>query len=234
MAHKLLILTSRNEGEISLYWGCEYPADGIMSLVDPTESALYRSNGQWDFENKISKLVTTGGTVILHDMDPIDGKYICKEGKKSFTIYQYSTQNNETRNHLWSWDGNSEWTPPVEPLLPFDKLNAALRITDEDMRNEAVGKARNEIIEWVEKKKKEVDKLETALEFLHECLAKKPKDLTQLKGFVLDSPISLSKDGEKNEKNLKTLFGKLNANPLDDISSFESFRDGVLKMAGVK
>ncbi len=85
------------------------------------------------------------------------------------------------------------------------------------------------IIEWFGN-----DKLESVLEFLHECLIKKP-DLSLLEGIDIKTPcISVIDGGDKVIKNIDQLWNDLKNRPLDDIQTFNNFRDGVLKMAGVE
>lgn len=76
------------------------------------------------------------------------------------------------------------------------------------------------------------NKLETALEFLHGCLTKKPADLSQLKDFETQKQIIVK--GIDVKIDLKALWLELKDKPLDDIPSFEAFRDGLMAMAGVK
>jgi len=78
------------------------------------------------------------------------------------------------------------------------------------------------------------NKLNVALEFLHECLVKKPTGLSQLTDFDTETRcITVEEDGKEVKKNLEELRKSLKENPPDDIASFESLRNGVLKMAGV-
>ncbi|MBE0639404.1 MAG: hypothetical protein IH598_12875 [Bacteroidales bacterium] len=72
-------------------------------------------------------------------------------------------------------------------------------------------------------------KLEAALDFLNDCLIKKP-DLNQLKGFDTET---VCITGKAKGRKLEKLWENLKQKPLDDIDAFEAFRDGVLEKAGV-
>lgn len=74
-------------------------------------------------------------------------------------------------------------------------------------------------------------KLESALEFLHECLVRKPENLSLLEDFDLDF---LCKMGKAKGKTINKLWDKLNKNPNEDIETFEALRDGVLEVGVIR
>lgn len=221
---KLLIFTSASGDELWSYWKIE----DLNHLI---VKKLPKSSGKIDWGLIEAKIEEEGYLIMIHHQQDIkcEFKKVVPKGI-TYTVYYYSTQDNSLNGDLWSVNGYAYNGPAINATLPFDFLRENMLSTENNgesvnFNNVGIKVAVNKVFEWVNIRCNKNQKLNAALEFLHECIGVGEPEIETLNkaGFNLDAKA-------EGKSSLNELINKLK-NGGDRIQIIKNLRDVLLETA---
>jgi len=222
---KLLIFTSPNHDEWEKYWHKVDQGIVINGGLIENGTKKFITDFEWNSDKIESFITGKDAFILLHEYNSKSHEIKTKADGTKYTILYYSTLNPALVNVFWSFKESERWNIPKKmPSLPMDKLCWAL---NQPIRDESIiKKVCDDIIEFYKEKIIFTANLDTALNFLHECLTSQPSTLPE----IVDEGYNFRINNR--EESLNTIF-KIWKGP-KDYDGLANLRDGLLAWALVK